>query len=67
MPKVKIRTLDENGEKEEVVELTFTDKEWEILGDFAKYAAELEAEGTWIQEGMPASLRGCLESRVAGC
>lgn len=57
MPKkVKIRTLDENGENEEVVELVFEDKEWENLEDFAKYAAELEAESTWIQEGMPASM-----------
>jgi hypothetical protein len=53
---VKIRTLDENGENEEIVELVFEDEEWEILEDFAKYATELEAESTWIQEGMPASL-----------
>jgi len=57
LPKnIKIKTLDEKGENEEIVELVFEDKEWEILEDFAKYATELETESTWIQEGMPASL-----------
>lgn len=57
MPKrVKLKTADEDGNNEEIVELTFEDKEWEILGDFVKYAAELETESTWVQEGMPASL-----------
>jgi hypothetical protein len=55
--KIKIVTLDENGENEEIVDLEFGETEWEVLEDFARYAAELEAEATWIQEGMPASFR----------
>lgn len=56
MPKtVKLRTLDQNGENEEVVELTFEDKDWEILEDFARYAAQLE-EKSLVKEGIPAAL-----------
>ncbi len=56
MPKsVKLRTLDQDGENEEIVELEFTDDEWEILQDFAKYAGELE-NNSLVKEGIPSSL-----------
>lgn len=56
MPKnVKIVTKDQDGNNEEVVELEFTDNEWETLQDFAKYAAKLE-KNSLVQEGIPSSL-----------
>lgn len=56
MPKnVKIVTKDQDGNNEEIVELEFTDEEWETLQDFAKYAAKLE-KNTLVQEGIPSSL-----------
>lgn len=56
MPKnVKIVTKDQDGNNEEVVDLEFTDDEWETLQDFAKYAARLE-KNALVQEGIPSSL-----------
>ena len=52
---VKIRILDQDGSDEEVVELEFTDDEWEVLQDFAKYAGELR-ESYLVKEGIPSSL-----------
>ncbi len=56
MPKnVKILTKDQDGNNEEIVELEFTDDEWETLQDYAKYAAKLE-KNSLVQEGIPSSL-----------
>jgi hypothetical protein len=56
MPKnVKIRTLDQDGKNEEIVELEFTDEEWETLQDYAKFAGKLEANSL-VKEGIPSSL-----------
>ncbi|HEY0555716.1 MAG TPA: hypothetical protein VGG20_15790, partial [Thermoanaerobaculia bacterium] len=57
MPKnVRIRTLDQDGNNVETVELEFTDGEWEILQDFSTYAAELQQESSIIKEGIPTEL-----------
>jgi hypothetical protein len=56
MPKnVKIVIKDEDGNNEEIVDLEFTDDEWETLQDFARYAAKLE-KNALVQEGIPSSL-----------
>lgn len=56
MPKkVKILTKDQDGNNEEIVDLEFTDDEWETLQDYAKYAAKLE-KNSLVQEGIPSSL-----------
>jgi len=56
MPKTaKIKTANEDGSNDEVVEMVFDDKDWEILEDFAKYAAEMESNPL-IRDGIPVSL-----------
>lgn len=56
MPKTtKIKTANEDGSNEEVVEMVFDDKDWEILEDFAKYTAEMESNPL-IRDGIPSSL-----------
>jgi hypothetical protein len=52
---VKIVTKDEDGNNDEIVDLEFTDDEWETLRDFARYAAKLE-KNALVQEGIPYSL-----------
>lgn len=51
----KIRTLDQDGNNEEIVEIEFTNEEWEILQDFARYAEKLE-NNSLVQDGIPSSL-----------
>lgn len=51
----KIRTLNESGEDEEVLDLAFSDEEWEILGDFVRYVGDLKKR-TLVREGLPVSL-----------
>src|SRR5215208_2085087 len=53
--KVRIRTLDQDGNNEEIVDLEFADDDWEILQDFAKYAGQLE-NNSLVREGIPSSL-----------
>jgi hypothetical protein len=53
--KYRMKVADQDGANEEVVDLEFTDSEWEILEDFAGYAEEMEANSL-IREGIPSSL-----------
>ncbi|HEX3131407.1 MAG TPA: hypothetical protein VH394_28980 [Thermoanaerobaculia bacterium] len=53
--KFRMKTADQDGTDEEIVDLEFTDEEWEILEDFAKYAAEME-NNSLIKEGIPSAL-----------
>lgn len=51
----RIKTADEDGSNEEIVELVFEDQDWDTLEDFARYATELETNSL-IREGIPSSL-----------
>jgi hypothetical protein len=53
--KFRMKTADQDGANEEIIDLEFTDEEWEALEDFAKYAAEME-NNSLIKEGIPSSL-----------
>jgi hypothetical protein len=53
--KFRLKTTDQDGSNEEIADLEFTDEAWEILEDFAKYAAEMEGNSL-IKEGIPSSL-----------
>ena len=53
---VKIVGLEPDARDEEIIELDFTDAEWEVLQDFSRYAMDLEGNSL-VQEGVPASLK----------
>jgi len=53
----RIKTADQDESNEQIVEMVFDDKDWEILEDFAKYAAELESNPL-IRDGIPSLVSG---------